>query len=329
MPIVYCSVCQSEVLLELGQLSAAACGHTFHSECLNKWLKEGAKTCPVCRKSTKNSLALFLDFAPENETTATNRTSNDVLRCRVESLEFQLRLKEEERKQASDKLAMLEQNKRDLRAEAKKLETLLKNEADRRRSLDSQLVFLTKELSTAVGYRDEAKRLRSQLEGLKNLKTALQGTEEDVEDMMAGYSSKSEEMKSLATFSVMLKKQLVKSQDSKGNILQELSKYQKENGALKSQVKELRSRVEILENDICLLDSEHIKHLKQNEDLKNKLKVLSKSRTSKVWHLDLTPKMYGRKNMKNLVWRQLPISYLLKMMKVFFLLLMKRLVPFY
>ena len=62
------------------------------------FLFRGSKTCPVCRKSTKSSLALFLDFAPENETTAINRTSNNVLRCRVESLEFQFRLKEEERK---------------------------------------------------------------------------------------------------------------------------------------------------------------------------------------------------------------------------------------
>ena len=32
-------------------ISATKCGHVFHTNCIEKWLKTGKKTCPQCRKN--------------------------------------------------------------------------------------------------------------------------------------------------------------------------------------------------------------------------------------------------------------------------------------
>jgi len=28
-----------------------ACGHAYHSDCLNTWVEKGRPTCPTCRRS--------------------------------------------------------------------------------------------------------------------------------------------------------------------------------------------------------------------------------------------------------------------------------------
>ena len=42
-----CSIC-FETMLNNGELRTTPCGHTFHSECLNTWLRT-KNTCPLCR----------------------------------------------------------------------------------------------------------------------------------------------------------------------------------------------------------------------------------------------------------------------------------------
>mmetsp|Transcript_73474 Transcript_73474/g.190826 ORF Transcript_73474/g.190826 Transcript_73474/m.190826 type:complete len:248 (+) Transcript_73474:72-815(+) len=39
-----------------GLVQVAACGHTFHRVCLEKWLRQGSPTCPNCRQPLSSTL---------------------------------------------------------------------------------------------------------------------------------------------------------------------------------------------------------------------------------------------------------------------------------
>ncbi|XP_027337835.1 E3 ubiquitin-protein ligase RHA2B-like [Abrus precatorius] len=47
--VVECSVCLSE-FKEGEKVRSLKCKHTFHKDCLDKWLQEYWATCPLCRK---------------------------------------------------------------------------------------------------------------------------------------------------------------------------------------------------------------------------------------------------------------------------------------
>lgn len=47
-----CSVCLTPIAPRL--LHRTPCGHTFHRACLDRWLRRGKTTCPVCRGTLPN-----------------------------------------------------------------------------------------------------------------------------------------------------------------------------------------------------------------------------------------------------------------------------------
>lgn len=52
-----CSICLQEV--QPGQFySKLPCNHEFHYDCIQSWLNEARMTCPLCRNSTNNEIAL-------------------------------------------------------------------------------------------------------------------------------------------------------------------------------------------------------------------------------------------------------------------------------
>jgi hypothetical protein len=46
-----CSICLEKCQI---QIEVLACGHTFHIECIAKWLEQGYMTCPMCRCKVKH-----------------------------------------------------------------------------------------------------------------------------------------------------------------------------------------------------------------------------------------------------------------------------------
>lgn len=48
-----CTIC-TDVYETEKPVAAMPCGHTFHDECLETWLKT-ARNCPTCRKPLKKS----------------------------------------------------------------------------------------------------------------------------------------------------------------------------------------------------------------------------------------------------------------------------------
>lgn len=104
-----CNIC-SEIFLPNAKILATPCGHTFHEKCLLTWLERcchilllqnlifgfmcRSETCPSCRnKTTTNSiLRIFLNLLPSEG----NTQDPEVLQYKVDSLEFQVKLKEKQ-----------------------------------------------------------------------------------------------------------------------------------------------------------------------------------------------------------------------------------------
>ena len=61
---IACPTCLNPFLLNC-DISATLCGHVFHTNCIEKWLQMGNKTCPQCREFCSISFKLYLS-ATEN-----------------------------------------------------------------------------------------------------------------------------------------------------------------------------------------------------------------------------------------------------------------------
>ena len=70
-------------------ISATKCGHVFHTNCIEKWLKTGKKTCPQCRK---NCMVIKLNWsATENgKKRTTFRAKLDQANTEVKRLKSEL-----------------------------------------------------------------------------------------------------------------------------------------------------------------------------------------------------------------------------------------------
>ena len=46
---IACSTCLERFTPNCG-ISSTMCGHIFHTDCINTWIKKGHKSCPQCRQ---------------------------------------------------------------------------------------------------------------------------------------------------------------------------------------------------------------------------------------------------------------------------------------
>ena len=69
-----CSICLNEVKATRSNPSLR-CGHTFHSDCLQRWKDQGKNTCPTCRKVFDASQYKIVVSIQNNYTAAANSVS--------------------------------------------------------------------------------------------------------------------------------------------------------------------------------------------------------------------------------------------------------------
>uniref|UniRef100_A0A0N5A2X8 RING-type domain-containing protein n=1 Tax=Parastrongyloides trichosuri TaxID=131310 RepID=A0A0N5A2X8_PARTI len=112
MPLhAQCTICTAE--FSSMTVAALPCGHTYHYECVAKWVQQ-AKSCPHCRKScTKAKITnLFFDIQVP-ETIHEGRSEMDIveitnLRGQITALEKEIALKREDIEVEREKVKRLE-----------------------------------------------------------------------------------------------------------------------------------------------------------------------------------------------------------------------------
>ena len=62
---ISCSTCL-ESFTSNCDISSTPCGHVFHTDCINEWMKNKREECGKCRRRCKNDQIIKLYFS-ENE----------------------------------------------------------------------------------------------------------------------------------------------------------------------------------------------------------------------------------------------------------------------
>ena len=86
---IACSTCLGS-LTSRSDVSTIPCGHVFHTNCIEKWLKNGHNNCSQCRKDFRNGEIIKLYFSEsQSENDLVNELEEAKLEAKEESLKFQ------------------------------------------------------------------------------------------------------------------------------------------------------------------------------------------------------------------------------------------------
>uniref|UniRef100_A0A0K0FQL4 E3 ubiquitin-protein ligase TRAIP (inferred by orthology to a human protein) n=1 Tax=Strongyloides venezuelensis TaxID=75913 RepID=A0A0K0FQL4_STRVS len=101
---IHCTICTDDFWS--GTVSTCPCGHTFHEECIKKWL-EHQRNCPICRQkcTTGKLTTLFFSFTGEtSQAMIEEKESNSEYKIKVIKMTRELEMTKNELRQASNQL---------------------------------------------------------------------------------------------------------------------------------------------------------------------------------------------------------------------------------
>ena len=108
-----CSTCL-ESFTPKSDVSTTPCGHVFHTDCIEKWLKNGCNSCSQCPKQFRRSQIIKLYFSESQLEDNLNMELEEAQQTANErSLKFQkenLELREENQKANERSLRFQKQN---------------------------------------------------------------------------------------------------------------------------------------------------------------------------------------------------------------------------
>ena len=158
-----CCIC-SDLFDDDTTISALQCGHTFHEECIKKWLKT-SNTCPSCRDAVEHGKIikkLFFDKGDE-EVVDQSKLTNENNHLKVKLKEKELVLEELE-----DKKKTLENKLKNLQKSRKEEETMVS-------SLKAQLQYYQAQQKSLEVEKEEFKKAKRKMIELQNIEAILTG----------------------------------------------------------------------------------------------------------------------------------------------------------
>lgn len=155
-------------------IAAAQCGHTFHTDCLMKWL-ETSSTCPHCRKRVNKNTVIKKLFFDVGEDAEEEVVDSDKLKNELSSMKLKLMQKEKEKKCVMEEKNDLVGKIREVEKTQKDLESSYKQEQSMNTSLRSQLKFHQMQHKSLEVEKEECRRIKEKLTTLKDLETILKG----------------------------------------------------------------------------------------------------------------------------------------------------------
>jgi len=271
---VNCSTCL-ELLTPSCELSSAPCGHVFHSNCISTWLQTGKDNCPQCRSKCKFNQLRRIYFTEGIE--STDELDANFLQNRLDSLTFQLRCSETEKKKYEEKYNELTAHKLAMKEEIKDLEKKLRNTKDDASSYRNQVKILQGEKERLKHAHKRANELEERLKLYQTVEISLKGTLPQMMDRLHSLNDYSENARQLCEVAEQLKKELVNKGSEVKQLAKALQQQTNQCSLMKSKKDENAARVHELSlaNNKLRKDMEHIEE--ENNDLRTKLNKLQEA----------------------------------------------------
>ncbi|XP_011250734.1 E3 ubiquitin-protein ligase TRAIP isoform X2 [Camponotus floridanus] len=176
---ILCVICH-DVLLPSEDIVFSRCGHVFHFSCLSRWL-ERSKTCPQCREKVTENKIYRVYFTFPNSETASDNADNSLLQGRIDSLQFQILVKDKNIKYHLSKIATLEKQNAGLRQEVRKVESEINQKKSTIHALNEQIIYFKEKYEKYKVLAQELSQKEKELEQIHYMQnTFSKGSLEDI-----------------------------------------------------------------------------------------------------------------------------------------------------
>lgn len=262
-----------DIIVQGQEVSATPCGHTFHTHCIIEWIKV-SKTCPQCRTKATPKTLIKLFFETLNSQT---ETDPDTLQHQIDNLKFQLKLKEQEAKKHKDEADTSKAQAVALREEFRATERMITDKETTIRALKTQVLYADNVVSQSKKMKEDNKKLQEKLKLMEGVGTLLEGTTEEVTLMVNGEAGRPSGAKNIATFCVVLKKELSRAVDKERKTRSEMMIVERRGKEEAKSVKNLREEVDTLTTLNRYLEQDNKGLAADNTNLKAKIRLLEQS----------------------------------------------------
>ncbi|KAL6435896.1 hypothetical protein ACFW04_005631 [Cataglyphis niger] len=176
---ILCVICH-DFLQPSEKIVFTHCGHVFHLSCLSRWL-ERSKTCPQCReKVTENNIYKVYFTFPNSETISDNADSSS-FQGRIDSLQFQILLKDKNIEYHVSKNVTLEKQNAGLRQEVRKVESEINRKNCAIHALKEQITYFKEKYGKYKVLAQKFSQKEKELEQFQHIRdTFSKGSLEDI-----------------------------------------------------------------------------------------------------------------------------------------------------
>ncbi|KAJ8916316.1 hypothetical protein NQ315_005011 [Exocentrus adspersus] len=240
---ISCIICR-DLFIPTSKVYISQCGHMFHFQCLVVWI-ERSKTCPQCRRKCTEETIHRVYFNLTN----TEGVAEDAgtLQNKLENVQFEMQLKDNDIKLYTHKYKKAKHQVDGLREEVTKLESKIREYESSIHALKDQISYFKSKARESEKLSEEVVKLKNSIKDMENVQLAVNGTREQVNDILKNERN----IESLALLVATLKKTLLDAERKKRDMEYNLKKaqndatrYRREVTALECQNNDLRKEIE-------------------------------------------------------------------------------------
>ena len=232
--MINCSTCL-ELISPSDDLSSTPCGHLFHTACILQWF-ESKLSCPQCRAKCQQK-QLRRIFLTQGQDTSFSQNSSAELCQKIDSLTFNVRCLETEKKKALDEASSKEAKyvaiKDELEKSQREKKDLRAKMSDLKERIEVSDMYRTK----AAKAESEAKDIREKLRLYETVDGVIKSSSAEVMQQLHNRSDYSRNAREMATINVALKKEMEASRCDKRALKEALASEKRLNQDLKRQLK--------------------------------------------------------------------------------------------